>query len=110
MIAAGFTLIGRGSWSGGESYLSNLLSSIASELRSKVQAKLFLEQHSSIGARFDLILAAPATVDDRAKGAGLGRRGLIALVQGIDIVFEVAQWFGNRFQVQSFAVRNSTAS
>lgn len=48
LIAAGFTHIGRGSWSGGESYLRNLLS--------KVQAKLFLEQHSSIGGRFDLIL------------------------------------------------------
>ncbi|CCV12479.1 glycosyltransferase family 1 protein [Mesorhizobium sp. STM 4661] len=114
MITVGFTLIGRGSWSGGESYLRNMLSVIASELRGKVQAKLFLtpEQHSSLGASFDHMLAAPAIVDERVTGAGLGRRGLIALVggtdrafadlvvaQGIDVVFEVAQWFGNRFPV-----------
>ncbi|TIU90296.1 MAG: glycosyltransferase family 4 protein, partial [Mesorhizobium sp.] len=113
MITVGFTLIGRGTWSGGESYLRNMLSVIASELRGKVQAKLFLApEHSSIGASFDHMLAAPAIVDDRVTGAGLGRRGLIALAggsdrafadlvaaQGIDVVFEVAQWFGNRFPV-----------
>ncbi|RWP34615.1 glycosyltransferase family 1 protein [Mesorhizobium sp.] len=114
MIAVGFTLIGRGAWSGGESYLRNMLSVIASELRGKVQAKLFLtpEQHSSTGASFDHMLAAPAIVDNRVTGAGLGRRGLIALsggsdrafadlvaAQGIDVVFEVAQWFGNRFPI-----------
>ncbi|MET3580430.1 glycosyltransferase involved in cell wall biosynthesis [Mesorhizobium robiniae] len=114
MITVGFTLIGRGSWSGGESYLRNMLSVIASELHGKVQAKLFLtpEQHSSIGASFDHMLAAPAIVDGRVIGAGLGKRGLIALAggtdrafadlitaQGIDVVFEVAQWFGSRFPV-----------
>ncbi|TIQ61723.1 MAG: hypothetical protein E5X64_42095, partial [Mesorhizobium sp.] len=70
MTVVGFTLIGRGTWSGGESYLRNMLSVIASELRGKVQAKLFLtpEQHSSIGASFDHMLAAPAIVDDRVTG------------------------------------------
>ncbi|MER8991561.1 glycosyltransferase family 1 protein [Mesorhizobium sp. M0678] len=112
MTTVGFTLIGRGTWSGGESYLRNMLSVIASELGGKVQAKLFLtpEQHASVGTSFDHMLAAPAIVDDRVTGAGLGKRGLIALASGsdrafanlvaahgIDLVFEVAQWFGNRF-------------
>lgn len=112
MITLGFTLIGRGTWSGGESYLRNMLSVIASELGGKVQAKLFLtpEQHASVGGSFDHMLAAPAIVDDRLTGAGLGKRGLIALASGsdrafadlmvahaVDLVFEVAQWFGNRF-------------
>ncbi|MES0029964.1 glycosyltransferase [Mesorhizobium sp. M0040] len=112
MITVGFTLIGRGSWSGGESYLRNMLSVIASELGGRVQAKLFLtpEQRSTVGASFDHMLAAPAIVDERVIGAGLGKRGLIALASGsdrafadlmvahaIELVFEVAQWFGNRF-------------
>ncbi|MER9228550.1 glycosyltransferase [Mesorhizobium sp. M0664] len=112
MITVGFTLIGRGTWSGGESYLRNMLGIIASELDGKVQAKLFLtpEQHASVGASFDHMLAAPAVVDDRVVGAGLGKRGLIAVAGGtdrafadlvaghaVDLVFEVAQWFGNRF-------------
>lgn len=118
MIIVGFTLIGRGNWSGGESYLRNMLSVIASELRGKVQAKLLLtpEQHSSVGASFDHMLAVPAIVDERVTGAGLGRRGLIALARGsdqafahlvsahgIDVVFEVAQWFGNRFPVPAIS-------
>ena len=118
MITVGFTLIGRGTWSGGESYLCNMLSVIASELGGKVHAKLFLtpEQHSSVGASFDHLLAAPAIVDDRVKGAGLGGRGLAALALGsdrafahlvagqdIDVIFEVAQWFGNRFPVPAIS-------
>ncbi|MER9596990.1 glycosyltransferase [Mesorhizobium sp. M0244] len=112
MITIGFTLIGRGTWSGGESYLRNMLGVIASELGGKVQAKLFLtpEQHAGVGPSFDHLLAAPAIVDNRVTGAGLGKRGLIALAGGsdrafadlvaehaVDLVFEVAQWFGNRF-------------
>ena len=53
---------------------------------------------------------APAIVDERIAGAGIGRRALIAIAtgvdriladpikgHGIDVMFESAQWFGNRF-------------
>ena len=40
MITVGFTLIGRGAWSGGETYLRNMLGVMAAELAGKVTAKI----------------------------------------------------------------------
>ncbi|MBN9269164.1 MAG: hypothetical protein J0J15_02765, partial [Mesorhizobium sp.] len=67
MITAGFTLIGRGNWSGGETYLRNMLGVISGELAGKMQAKLFLtpEQAEKIGASMDAFLAAPPIVDEK---------------------------------------------
>ena len=61
MITAGFTLIGRGNWSGGETYLRNMLGVIASELAGRVQAKLFLspDQAQKLGFNLDRFLAVP---------------------------------------------------
>ncbi len=114
MITIGFTLVGRGGWSGGETYQRNMFGVMAKELAGKVQAKLFLspDQHQKIGTSFDRFLSQPVIVDARIAGAGTGKRALQALLSGqdqalaeaiaphgIDVMFESAQWFGNRFPV-----------
>lgn len=114
MITVGFTLIGRGAWSGGETYLRNMLGIISSKLSDKVGAKLFLsaEQFKHVGTSFDQFLVQPAIVDPRVKGTGESFRALGALVTGCDkdfadlvgqheisIVFQSAQWLGERFPV-----------
>ncbi len=114
MIRVGFTLIGRGQWSGGETYLRNMLGVIASQLAGQVSATLFLtpEQAGKIGTSLDSLLQGPAIVDPAVEGAGLGLRAVKALITGsdqdfaqlverhrIDVMFETAQWFGNRFPV-----------
>lgn len=114
MITVGLTLIGHGIWSGGETYLRNMLSVMGDELHGKVTAKLFLTpaQAEKVGTSFDAFLAEPAIVDARVAGAGQGRRALAALAtgadrafadlvtaHGINVMFEPAQWFGNRFPV-----------
>lgn len=112
MITIGFTLIGQGRWSGGENYLRNTLSVIRDQLSDQVRAKLLLSprQAEQVGSGFDTLLSQPAIIDPRVEGAGSGRRGLAALVlgsdsafadvvieNGIDVVFENAQWLGARF-------------
>jgi glycosyltransferase involved in cell wall biosynthesis len=114
MITVGFTLIGRGAWSGGQTYQRNMLGVMATELAGEVSAKLFLtpEQQAHLGGSFDPFLAAPAIVDARAAKAGEGRRAVEAIVtgkdaafaalvtaHGVDVLFESAQWMGNRFPV-----------
>jgi glycosyltransferase involved in cell wall biosynthesis len=114
MITAGFTLIGRGAWSGGETYQRNMFGVMKAQLAGKIQAKLFLspDQFQKIGSRFDAFLAAPAIVDERVSGAGVGKSALRAMVRGhdvgfgqlvkshgVDVMFESAQWFGNAFPV-----------
>jgi glycosyltransferase involved in cell wall biosynthesis len=114
VITAGFTLIGRGAWTGGETYLRNMLGVIADELRGRLQAKLFLtpEQHAKVGRVFDGFLAEPAVVDERVRGAGEGRRAMSALVtgcdrafadlviaHGVDVMFQSAQWHGEHFPI-----------
>lgn len=114
MITAGFTLIGRGNWSGGETYLRNMLGVISGELAGKMQAKLFLtpEQAEKIGTSMDAFLAAPPIVDEKVAGFGRGRNAIRALVggsdagaaqmmarEGVDVVFEPAQFYGNRFPI-----------
>lgn len=114
MITAGFTLIGRGNWSGGETYLRNMLGVISGELAGKMQAKLFLtpEQAEKIGTSMDAFLAGPPIIDERVAGFGRGRNAIRALVGGsdadaaqmmsreaVDVVFEPAQFYGNRFPI-----------
>ena len=114
MITVGFTLIGRGAWSGGEAYQRNLLGVLARELAGEVQARLFLTpaQHERIGDALDPFLAGPAIVDPRVEGAGEGRRMAGILLRGrdaafadlvaehpVDVMFQSAQWLGERFPV-----------
>ncbi|MER8939129.1 glycosyltransferase family 4 protein [Mesorhizobium sp. M0915] len=114
MITAGFTLIGRGNWSGGETYLRNMLGVISSELAGKLQAKLFLTpaQAEKIGTSMDAFLAAPPIVDAKVADFGRGRNAIRALAsgsdadaarilshEGVDVVFEPAQFYGNRFPI-----------
>lgn len=112
MITVGFTLIGRAAWSGGDSYQRNMFAALRDLLRDKISVKLFLspDQARSVGGRFDEFTSAPAIVDDRVNGAGEGRRAIEAIAFGsdrrfaalvaahrVDVMFESAQWFGNRF-------------
>lgn len=112
MITVGFTLIGRGGWSGGEAYQRNLLSVLKQEIGETFQARLFLSpaQHERIGDVFDPWLAGPPVVDACVEGAGEGRRmanilltgrdsGFADLVTdyGVDLMFQSAQWLGARF-------------
>ena len=114
MITVGFTLIGRGAWSGGETYLRNMLGVISDELAGEVRAKLFLTtaQRDKLSGSLDRFLAEPPIVDDRIAGAGSGvdaigayltgsTRGLaqIAAASGIDLLFQSAQYMGERFPV-----------
>ncbi len=114
MITVGFTLIGRGNWSGGETYQRNMFGVIAGLLAGEVRIKLFLSpaQAERIGKAFDPFLCAPVIIDEAVAGAGEGRRALQAIAtgrdrafsglvarHGIDVMFESAQWFGNRFAV-----------
>ncbi|PTE09996.1 glycosyltransferase family 4 protein [Mesorhizobium helmanticense] len=114
MITAGFTLIGRGNWSGGETYLRNMLGVISHELAGKVKAKLFLTpaQAEKIGSSMNAFLASPPIVDARVGGFGRGRSVVRALAtgsdaeaatimqaEGVDVVFEPAQFYGNRFPI-----------
>lgn len=114
MIKVGFTLIGRGNWSGGETYLRNMLGVIAAELKGEVEARLFLspEQAQKIGNSFDFLLAEPPIIDAVFSADGRTTRMLSSIVTGtdkgaaqifascgIDVVFESAHFYGWRFPV-----------
>lgn len=112
MITAGFTLIGGGGWSGGETYLRNMLGVISRDLAGRVQAKLFLspQQAEKIGSSMDHLLVAPPIVDASAARFGRSRGAVLAFATGadtaaarllkredIDVLFEPAQFYGWRF-------------
>jgi len=113
-IKIGFTLIGRGHWSGGENYLRNMLGMIRDFLPQEIEPYLFLssEQAVKIGGNLTDFLAAPPIIDERVMGAGQGGRAAKALLAGsdgamatlfqkhnIDVVFESAEFYGSRFPI-----------
>lgn len=112
MITAGFTLIGRGNWTGGETYLRNMLGMIKGELAGVVAPKLFLSpaQAQKLNGSLDAFLAAPPVVDEIFADAGRGQRLARALIKGndpeveqvfrshgVDLVFESAIFYGRKF-------------
>ena len=114
MIKIAFTLIGRGNWSGGETYLRNMLGVIASELKGEVGPYLFLSPAEAeiIRDSFDPLLAAPPIVSDVFDERARARRIAIALLTGkdreaervfagkrIDVVLESAHFYGWRFAI-----------
>lgn len=113
-VTVGFTLIGRGGWTGGETYLRNMLRMISKRLEGKVKARLFLSpaQHANLGPTFDGLLSSPIIVDQCVETAGQGSRAIKSIVVGsdrafanlvlannIDVMFESAQWLGNQFPI-----------
>lgn len=111
-LTVGFTLIGRGNWSGGETYLRNMLGVIAAELEGRVRSKLFLtpDQAAKLGGSLDPFLAAPPVVDPAVARFGRGSNALKAAFggsdaeaagifarEGVDVVFEPAQFYGRNF-------------
>ena len=118
MIRVAFTLIGGRNWTGGYNYLLNLvrvLSDLASE---RVQPVLFFgtDIDEQDAAPFDTI-AGPEVIRSAVfDGARKGKRMRQALLtgcdqaaatafaaQGIEVVFEPAQYYGWRFPVPAVA-------
>jgi glycosyltransferase involved in cell wall biosynthesis len=111
-ITPAFTIIGRGNWTGGETYLRNMLGTISREMPDKVCPKLFVspQQAEKIGSSLDAFLSCPPIVNEIFAGAGRGRSLLKALTighdsavekvlreHGADIVFESAIFYGRQF-------------
>lgn len=118
MITAGFTLIGRGNWTGGETYLRNTLGVIGKSVSDELKIKLFLSpsQKEKIGDRFDALLADPPIVDEVFETCGRGNRLAMSLITGrdskvetimrdagIDAVFETGMFFGKKFGLPTVA-------
>lgn len=93
-------------------YLRNTLGVIASELSGQVVAKVFMspEQDAQLGETIRPLLSSPPVVSNIISDNAVGRQAIRALVSGsdrglenlvvannVDIVFESARWFGNRF-------------
>jgi hypothetical protein len=111
-ISPAFTLIGRGNWTGGETYLRNMLGMIKAELPGKVAPKLFLSQAQAkmLNGSLDPFLACPPIIDEIFADQGRGKRLARAIVTGrdlnaervfrahrIDVVFESANFYGRWF-------------
>jgi glycosyltransferase involved in cell wall biosynthesis len=111
-ITAGFTLIGRGNWTGGETYLRNMLGMIKGELSGNVAPKLFLSQAQAakLKGSLDPFLVCPPIIDevfaDRGRGTRLARALALGSdrdaervfkANGVDVVFESATFYGHRF-------------
>ncbi len=113
-IRMGFVIPGDGNWSGGINYLRTVLATIRAELSGQITARLFIspDQRTLAEATFAPLLEVPVILDDRVAGAGSGTRALaailtgrdrgmadLALAHGIDLMFESARFYGNRFPV-----------
>lgn len=118
MIRVGLTLLGRGQWTGGEVYLRNMLTMIASRLAHEVHPVLFVTpaEAAKLGGSLDALLPEPLVVDPAVETLGRGTGLRRALATGIDpaavrlfaahdcdVVFEVALFFGWRFPLPTVA-------
>jgi glycosyltransferase involved in cell wall biosynthesis len=118
MIRVGLTLLGRGLWTGGEVYLRNMLTMMASRLAADVHPILFVTpaEAAKIGTSFDTLLPQPPVVDEAVANIGRGsglRRALaggcdtvaaqLFGARGCDVVFESALFFGWRFPLPTVA-------
>ena len=118
MIRVGLTLLGRGLWTGGEVYLRNMLTMIASRLGDEVHPILFVTPSEAIkiGTSLDALLPQPpvihADVGNFGRGAGLRRAMLtgcddraaaLMTAHGCDVVFESALFLGWKFPLPAIA-------
>jgi len=118
VIRVAFTLIGGKNWTGGYNYLLNLVRALSDHASSRVQPVLFLgtDIDEKDVAPFELIAGAVvirhAVFDEARKGkrlrqallTGCDQAGAKAFAaQGIDVVFEPAQFYGWRFPVPAVA-------
>jgi glycosyltransferase involved in cell wall biosynthesis len=111
-VVLGLTLIGSGHWTGGETYLRNMLGVMAQELQGRLEARLFLSpaQAEKLAGSLDHLLPAPPVVhaafDPALRGRQMPRTLLtgsntdIAAVfqsAGVDVVWESAVFLGRSF-------------
>lgn len=113
-IRLGFCLIGDGKWTGGVNYQRTVFQLINGRLSKIIDAFLFVSPEEEHFARteFGSYLGDRLIVDERGRGAGTGKRALLALAtgsdggfedllveHGIDVAFENARFFGSRFRL-----------
>lgn len=113
-ITIGLTLIGGGHWTGGETYLRNMLGAIHTFLPGKLNAKLFLSpaQAEQIGSSLDAFLESKPIIDEKFDWARRNRQLAGSLLTGanselariyqdhdIDLVWESAVFLGRRFPI-----------
>jgi len=118
VIRVAFTLIGGRNWTGGYNYLLNLVRALSDHASSRVQPVLFFgtDVDEKDVAPFELIAGAVvirhAVFDEARKGKRLRQALLMGCdqpaakafaAQGIDVVFEPAQFYGWRFPVPAVA-------
>jgi glycosyltransferase involved in cell wall biosynthesis len=118
VIRVAFTLIGGKNWMGGYNYLLNLVRALSDHASSRVQPVLFLgtdldEKDAAPFARIaGVVLIRNAVFNEARKGKRLVQALLTGCdqaaakafaAQGIDVVFEPAQFYGWRFPVPAVA-------
>jgi len=119
VIRLGLPLIGRGQWTGGLTYLLNMLRLIETRLAGEVQAVVLLSPQEAAKHGAALAAAGPSArilvepaLDGFGRGASLtkalllGRDGLLArsmIREGVDAAFEVATFYGWRFPLPVIA-------
>lgn len=117
-IRLGMFMIGGNEWRGGLNYQRTLLQALAGPLANRFETLLFVSRDQLAVAKevFAEFLPEKLVVDDRAEGAGTGRRAIKALVKGadtaaaammaehgVDIVFENARFLGSRFPLPAIS-------
>lgn len=117
-IRLGMFMIGSREWRGGLNYQRTLLQALAGPLSDRFEPLLFVSQDQLALASevFDDLLPKQLIVDERAAGAGTGRRAAEALLKGsdtaaaslmadysVDIIFENARFLGKRFPIPAIS-------
>lgn len=118
MIRVAFTLIGGKNWTGGYNYLLNLVRALACHAPGQVKPILFFgtDMDAKDVAPFTLIEGAEVVrnaVFDEARKSGRLRQAMLTgcdeaaasafAAQGIDVIFEPAQFYGWRFTIPAVA-------
>lgn len=118
MIRVAFTLIGGKNWTGGYNYLLNLVRALSEHASGRLQPILFFgtDIDEQDAAPFDTIAGAVVIRDAVFNGSRKSKRLRRALLmgcdqaaatafaaQGINVVFEPAQFYGWRFPVPAVA-------
>ena len=118
MIRVAFTLIGGRNWTGGYNYLLNLVRVLSDYASDRVQPVLFFGNDADEPdvAPFKAVSGVPvlrdAVFDEARKGERLKQALLTGcdqvaakafIAQGVDVVFEPAQFYGWRFPLPALA-------
>ena len=119
MIRVAFPLVGGAAWTGGLTYLSNLLAALREFAADRIEPVLFVETEADLASLAPLagLCALPPIVVERHVGPSRRwRRPLSRLLlqrdggleqalraAGVDLVFQHSAWFGFRFGLPTLA-------